>query len=85
MKRIFSWLLGLALLTGMSGCSICQSQFDDTYAAYGGRWQRTDRAYGRVGSLFTDSGTRVTEAGELDESATIEDIHPDIEVSEPLR
>ncbi|WP_164104317.1 hypothetical protein [Candidatus Laterigemmans baculatus] len=38
------------------GCSMCQQCELDTYSAYGGRWQRTDRDHGRVGSVFAPAG-----------------------------
>jgi hypothetical protein len=34
-------------------CSTCG---DDTYAAYGGKWERVDMTHGRVGSAFTPVG-----------------------------
>lgn len=46
-------------LVAASGCTMCQSCEDDTYAAYGGRWQRTDRCEGRVGSVFDPAGAMI--------------------------
>jgi hypothetical protein len=52
--------LGIGLLAFSSGCAICSSCDDETYGAYGGRWERLDPHYGRVGSAFTpEVGTRV--------------------------
>jgi len=49
----------LSLLAFTSGCAMCGSCDDDTYAAYGGRWERLDRCHGRVGSVFTpEAGTK---------------------------
>lgn len=48
----------LALLC-CGGCSMCHPCELETYSAYGGRWQRTDRAHGRVGSVFAPAGALV--------------------------
>ncbi len=47
----------LTLLCG--GCTLCPNCDPDAFAAYGGRWERTDRDHGRVGSLFTPAGAQV--------------------------
>jgi hypothetical protein len=41
----------IALLSTM-GCAMCASPHDYSYAAFGGKVQRTNRACGRVGSIF---------------------------------
>jgi hypothetical protein len=51
------WALSTFLFCS-SGCAICESPFDYTYDAFGGRWQRTDACCGRVGSAFTPVGVR---------------------------
>ena len=60
-----SSLLFLALLVASGGCTLCTSCDDDTYAAYGGKWQRADRTYGRVGSAFTETGFDTSGGEEL--------------------
>ena len=45
---------GLALLATM-GCAMCANPYDCSYAAYGGRIQRANRAHGRVGSILDPS------------------------------
>jgi hypothetical protein len=35
---------------------MCCAPFDDAYPGYGGKWQRTDRFHGRVGSSFDPAG-----------------------------
>ena len=47
--------LGLATF----GCSMCCGPHDFDYPTYGGKFQRTDPAYGRVGSPFSDPATVV--------------------------
>ena len=50
-------LTSLLLLAGMvisSGCAMCCGVDDYTYGTYGGKWERTDRTHGRVGSAFSD-------------------------------
>ena len=55
----YQWI-GLGLLALTSGCAMCNSCDDYTYGAYGGRWERLDPSYGRVGSAFTpEVGQRV--------------------------
>jgi hypothetical protein len=53
--KLFSLGL-LALLSSSLGCAMCCSPDDPNYGAYGGRWQRHDQAYGRVGSVFDEAG-----------------------------
>lgn len=58
---LFSVLIGLSL---SSGCTMCADCDLDDYGAYGGRWQRTNRTSGRVGSVFDPAGAQVPyEAG----------------------
>lgn len=45
-----------SLLIPALGCALCCAPDDYNYGAYGGRWQRGDMSYGRVGSVFTDVG-----------------------------
>lgn len=56
-RRLLLGLSGL-LLAASSGCAVCSSMFDYDYSAHGGRWERGDRAYGRVGSAFAAAETR---------------------------
>jgi hypothetical protein len=51
-----SWLFGLVVIAAASGCSICCTPWDYAYPAYGGKWERTDRFRGRVGSAFDPAG-----------------------------
>lgn len=57
-KHLFLIAIASVLLFG-SGCSICSNCDLDAYSAYGGRWQRTERSEGRVGSLFHPAGALV--------------------------
>ncbi len=77
MKRIISGILCTVLVVVGTGCTMCQSSLDDDYSAFGGRWQRTDRTYGRVGSKFSDVGYRMTDEGETPTSSTEEDLYPE--------
>jgi hypothetical protein len=52
MKRYLLSLTLASLLVPVSGCAICCAPFDYEYNAFGGRWDRADRCYGRVGSAF---------------------------------
>lgn len=40
-----------------TGCAMCCGPFDYHYPTYGGRVQRADPEYGRVGSIFSDPYT----------------------------
>lgn len=52
----FGLCLGIIVVAAASGCSICCTPFDDAYPAYGGKWERTNRFHGRVGSAFDPAG-----------------------------
>ena len=52
-------LLGLLAVVSAAGCRICADCDLDSYTAYGGRWHRTDRNHGRVGSVFAPAGAQV--------------------------
>ena len=56
MKTLLSMLAAAALMASAGGCAMCQSSFDDQYAAYGGSQPRADMTYGRVGSRFDHWG-----------------------------
>ncbi len=64
---------------GLSGCAIPVGPYDYTYSAYGGRWQRTDSTSGRVGSLFSNAGARVSDDASAPDSAAEKDLYPDIQ------
>ena len=53
-------IIGLAVLVvTAAGCTMCPDCDIDSYGAYGGRWQRTQRNSGRVASLFDPAGAQV--------------------------
>lgn len=52
--RICASILLLASAVFSSGCAMCCGIDDHTYSTYGGKWERTDRTYGRVGSAFSN-------------------------------
>ncbi len=92
MHRFAVGMLLCAVLLS-SGCSMCQSCFDDAYPMYGGIAPRTDRYCGRVGSRFApggpDVGTvspyqRETEKGQLySEGPTSPQVQPTPELNLP--
>ncbi len=50
-------LLAVATLTSWSvGCSMCCDTYDYDYPTYGGKHERADPVYGRLGSIFSDPG-----------------------------
>jgi hypothetical protein len=49
-------ICGVLALMAAPGCSVCCTPFDDAYPGYGGKWERTDRFHGRVGSAFHPAG-----------------------------
>jgi hypothetical protein len=53
MTAVFCRLACVVLIALSTGCAMCANCDDETYPADGGRWQRVDPFYGRVGSIFT--------------------------------
>lgn len=54
MKR---WIVFLTIVTATLstfGCSMCCGPYDYDYSNFGGKHQRVDPRYGRVGSIFSD-------------------------------
>ena len=72
MTRITTTLLIVALLV-TSGCAICASPGDYEYAAYGGRWQRTDRTNGRVGSVLDPAGAQPDSSPRMEPTPALPD------------
>lgn len=54
MKRMITSLAGFMAIVGMVGCSMCCAPNDYDYPNYGGKYERVNPAYGRVGSIFSD-------------------------------
>lgn len=54
MKPLLSIIFVIIAATGTVGCSMCCGPYDFDYPTYGGKHERVDRAYGRVGSIFSD-------------------------------
>jgi hypothetical protein len=49
----YLWL-ALIGLSASAGCNMCCGPYDFDYPTFGGKHERIDRAYGRVGSIFSD-------------------------------
>ena len=60
MRSGFNLAILASTMFVLSGCALCPPGYLDDYAAVGGKWQRTDPASGRVGSVFSDPGTSVS-------------------------
>ncbi len=55
MKNWITYIAILTLLLGTTfGCSMCCGPYDYDYPNFGGKHQRVDPRYGRVGSIFSD-------------------------------
>ena len=54
MKRSILIIFVTTLSVGSLGCSMCCGPFDHDYPVYGGKFERVDSSYGRVGSIFSD-------------------------------
>jgi len=54
MKRSILIIFVATLSVGSLGCSMCCGPFDYDYPVYGGKFERVDSSYGRVGSIFSD-------------------------------
>ena len=52
---------------------MCARGYLDDYATVGGKWQRSDPANGRVGSIFSGAGATIS-AGEI--GGRVVDAHP---------
>lgn len=57
----------------ISGCTLPSDHGDLDYPTYGGRWQRTRRDGGRVGSVFDPAGARTATLTDRDAPAEDED------------
>ena len=65
-------LLGLLMLA--TGCaSMCDSQFDNDFHAFGGMRDRHDRTNGRVGSIFDPASAQPSIVPPLQPLADVED------------
>lgn len=77
MLATLSRIVGISIIALFSGCAMCANCDDYTYPTEGGRWQRLDPTYGRVGSLFTpEVWTKADEHGEQLPSEQIETPQP---------
>ena len=54
MKRWIGLLTIATMLVGSIGCSMCCGPYDYDYPTFGGKHQRVNPSYGRVGSIFSD-------------------------------
>lgn len=54
MKQLVTTGLCLLALVASGGCSMCCGVFDYDYPTFGGRHERVDRQWGRVGSIYSD-------------------------------
>ena len=59
MKKLCIIFAIAAVGVSMLGCSMCCGPYDFDYPTYGGKHERVDRAYGRVGSIFSDPNAGV--------------------------
>ena len=57
---------------------MCASPYDCDYPAFGGATPRTDRSFGRVGSLFSDAGGSAYVEGEQFGSVPVEAYDGDV-------
>lgn len=55
-KAQLGMMIGAVLLVvgGFTGCSMCCGPYDYHYPTFGGKHQRVDPEFGRVGSIFSD-------------------------------
>lgn len=54
MKLLIATLTVTALAIVCTGCSMCCGPYDYHYPTMGGKHERVDPVYGRVGSIFSD-------------------------------
>lgn len=67
-------LAAVLALSQLTGCRICADCEDRAYPAYGGRWHRTIRDHGRVGSLFEPAGGLADNLAARDTPPTADDL-----------
>lgn len=82
LKQFLSFVLGLCLVTALTGCTMCFTPYDDHYNAYGGVVERQDRVRGRVGSILSDPSLQYTEGTGMFDEGTQEDLYP-MEMEQP--
>lgn len=56
LQTIAMLFLAVAVTSWTVGCSMCCDTYDYHYPTFGGKHQRADPVYGRVGSIFSDPG-----------------------------
>lgn len=54
MKRWIAIFFLSTATVGGAGCSMCCGPYDYDYVDFGGKYQRADPQYGRLGSIFSD-------------------------------
>ena len=59
-RVVAAFASGTIAFAGVAGCSMCCGPYDYHYPTFGGRVQRADPEYGRVGSIFSDPYTAGT-------------------------
>ncbi|MEM9645403.1 MAG: hypothetical protein AAF989_10440 [Planctomycetota bacterium] len=73
--RLGMTVLGLTcMLAASTGCRICCPGDTEAYGAYGGKWARTHRSQGRVGSVFDPGGALVSNLSAKDEPPSAADL-----------
>ncbi|MBX3419378.1 MAG: hypothetical protein KF851_17365 [Pirellulaceae bacterium] len=60
MKRFAQLICSALAVATLTGCAMCCGPYLDHYPTFGGKVQRTDPAWGRVGSIFSDPYTAGT-------------------------
>ena len=60
MNRLAQLMFGAIMIACFTGCAICCGPYLDHYPTFGGKVQRTDPTWGRVGSIYSDPYTAGT-------------------------
>lgn len=73
-----TWIVATLFVVCVStGCTIGPVCDPEVFAAYGGRWQRTNPSSGRVGSIIEPAGALVPYDGSPITAGTVEGAEPD--------
>ena len=72
-RVVAAFASGTIAFAGAAGCSMCCGPYDYHYPTFGGRVQRADPEYGRVGSIFSDPYTAGTG---LDADSNVKKLDP---------
>ena len=82
-KKTALVLVAIISVVSLCGCSMCCGPYDYHYPTYGGKHQRVDPVFGRVGSIFSDPLAGYNGAGADSNLDPAPEFEPRSDASEP--